>query len=73
MFSFEKSPRFSRKKQKKSEEKIHSDKNSFSDGDRVEHTSFGHGIVVSQNDEMYTIVFQKFGIKKIAKNANVWK
>jgi len=45
----------------------------FGDGDHVEHRTFGSGIVVSQDDAVYTIIFQKEGIKKIAKSADVFK
>lgn len=46
---------------------------SFSDGEKVEHEVFGRGIVVSQNAELYTVVFQKAGLKKIAKGLDVLK
>lgn len=43
----------------------------FSDGEKVTHKVFGRGIIVSQNPELYTVVFQKAGIKKIAKGLGV--
>ncbi len=44
---------------------------SFSDGEKVMHEVFGRGIIVSQNPELYTVVFQKAGIKKIARGLGV--
>jgi len=43
----------------------------FGDGDHVTHSSFGSGVVVSQDEDTYTIIFQKAGMKKIAKDAEV--
>lgn len=48
-------------------------KDFFRDGEKVLHAVFGSGVIVSQNEETYTIVFQKTGIKKIAKDLNVLK
>ena len=81
VFSFERKrersrnvqPYSARKRSNTSDTATAGEKKAFSDGDRVEHTSFGHGIIVSQNDDTYTIVFQSAGIKKIAKDADVWK
>ena len=46
-------------------------KESFSDGEKVTHETFGRGIIVSQNAELYTVVFQKAGLKKIGKGLGV--
>ncbi len=67
-FSFEKTGVFLKRNREKKQQK----KENFVDGERVEHTSFGEGIVVSQNEELYVIVFQKVGIKKISKTADVF-
>lgn len=37
----------------------------FRDGDKVFHDKFGEGILVSQNQEMYSVVFKKFGLKRL--------
>lgn len=69
--SFEKTGKFlKRSREEKNNEK--KEKKIFVDGERVEHVSFGEGIVVSQNEELYVIVFQKVGIKKISKTADVF-
>ena len=39
---------------------------SFSDGERVSHSEFGEGLIVSVQDDIITVVFQKTGIKKIS-------
>lgn len=51
-------------------EKKNTKEKHFSDGEKVVHKIFGRGIVVSQNTELYTVVFQKAGIKKIAKKVD---
>ena len=53
------------------ERKTGTKEDSFSDGEKVTHEAFGRGIIVSQNAELYTVVFQKAGIKKIAKGLGV--
>ncbi len=42
----------------------------FSDGDKVNHPSFGEGIVVERRGDLVTVAFhdKKFGIKKFAAN-----
>lgn len=65
------SPNRQWKKEKRN--KGESEEKCFSDGEKVEHEKFGRGIVVSQNAEVYTVVFQKAGLKKIAKGVNVLK
>jgi DNA helicase II / ATP-dependent DNA helicase PcrA len=67
-FSFEKTGVFLKRNREKKQQK----RENFVDGERVEHTSFGEGIVVSQNEELYVIVFQKVGIKKISKTSDVF-
>ena len=37
------------------------------DGDRVEHSEFGSGIVVSSTGEIFIIAFKKSGIKRLSK------
>lgn len=39
----------------------------FHDGDRVAHSEFGDGIVVSQDDSSVSVAFPKIGVKKLAK------
>ena len=39
----------------------------FSGGDRVEHPDFGRGVVVAQDENLVTVAFPKFGLKKMAK------
>jgi hypothetical protein len=39
----------------------------FRDGEQVNHPDFGRGVVVSQDDNLITIAFPKFGVKKMAK------
>jgi DNA helicase-2/ATP-dependent DNA helicase PcrA len=46
---------------------------SRSDGERIRHKTFGEGVIVSQDKSLYCIVFQKHGIKKIAKDADVFE
>ncbi|MDI6778478.1 MAG: UvrD-helicase domain-containing protein [Patescibacteria group bacterium] len=38
----------------------------FRDGQRVEHPTFGEGIVISTKDDLVTIAFMKTGLKKIS-------
>lgn len=40
----------------------------FKDGDRVSHPVFGSGIVISQDENLITVAFPKFGLKKMAKS-----
>lgn len=56
---------------KRSKVESRKSESSFSDGEKVSHATFGRGIVVSQSDDMYTIVFQGAGVKKIAKGLGV--
>ncbi|MDD3607607.1 MAG: 3'-5' exonuclease [Candidatus Moranbacteria bacterium] len=37
------------------------------DGERVSHPDFGNGVVVSQDENLITVVFPEIGIKKLAK------
>ncbi len=39
----------------------------FNGGDRVEHPDFGRGVVVAQDENLVTVAFPKFGLKKMAK------
>jgi ATP-dependent DNA helicase UvrD/PcrA len=41
----------------------------FRDGDQVNHSDFGNGIIVAQDENIITVAFPKVGIKKIMKNA----
>lgn len=43
------------------------------DGTRVNHPDFGEGIIVSTNDDVITIVFQKVGIKKVSTRYTLLK
>lgn len=63
--------RYNLSSQKSKEVRKRDKKESFSDGEKVVHEVFGRGIIVSQNSELYTVVFQKAGIKKIAKGLGV--
>lgn len=38
----------------------------FADGERVEHPTFGEGVVISTKGELITIAFMKVGLKKIS-------
>jgi DNA helicase-2/ATP-dependent DNA helicase PcrA len=38
----------------------------FRDGEKVAHPDFGEGIVISTQENIITVVFKKFGIKKLA-------
>jgi DNA helicase-2/ATP-dependent DNA helicase PcrA len=39
---------------------------SFKDGDRVSHSEFGEGLVISNQDSELTIAFKNTGIKKLS-------
>lgn len=41
----------------------------FKDGDQVNHSEFGDGIIVAQDENIITVAFPQVGIKKIMKNA----
>ena len=41
--------------------------NTIKDGDRVAHSEFGNGIVISSSGEVFTIAFKKSGIKRLSK------
>jgi DNA helicase-2/ATP-dependent DNA helicase PcrA len=69
--SFEKTGKFLKKGREEKDNK-RKEKKMFVDGDRVEHISFGEGVVVSQNEDLYVVVFQKVGIKKISKTVDVF-
>ncbi|NCU41940.1 MAG: ATP-dependent DNA helicase PcrA, partial [Candidatus Moranbacteria bacterium] len=69
--SFEKTGKFLKRDREEKNNK-RKENTMFVDGERVEHISFGEGIVVSQNEELYVIVFQKVGIKKISKTSDVF-
>lgn len=46
---------------------INKDQNkSFRDGDKVRHSEFGEGMVISNQDNMLTIAFRNTGIKKLS-------
>jgi DNA helicase II / ATP-dependent DNA helicase PcrA len=55
---------FDLRPKKKSVEKKRSD---FRDGESVQHTDFGRGIIVSQDEKTFSVVFPKAGLKKLAK------
>ncbi len=42
------------------------EKKSFSDGQRVRHSTFGEGVVISTQGDIITIAFMKVGLKKIS-------
>lgn len=52
----------------KDEKKSSSDSKNFfvKDGDRVSHSDFGEGVVISVKDDVATIAFKKQGIKKLS-------
>ena len=39
----------------------------ISDGERVSHSKFGEGMVISQDDRVITVAFDSVGVKKLAK------
>ncbi|HRY82499.1 MAG TPA: UvrD-helicase domain-containing protein [Candidatus Moranbacteria bacterium] len=41
---------------------------SFKDGDRVEHETFGEGLVVASQGDVITVAFSKAGLKKLASS-----
>lgn len=38
----------------------------FKDGEKISHSEFGEGIVISTDNDILTVVFKKFGIKKLS-------
>jgi hypothetical protein len=46
-------------------EKINNSK--IKDGDRISHSEFGDGLVVSSTGETFVIAFKKGGLKRLAK------
>ncbi|QQS61751.1 MAG: UvrD-helicase domain-containing protein [Candidatus Moraniibacteriota bacterium] len=69
MYRYEK--RKFNKKEYIKERKEERNKKEYKDGERISHNTFGSGVIVSQNNDTYTIVFQKVGIKKISKGVDV--
>lgn len=52
---------------KNKNDKISSKKNiKFKDGEKVSHSEFGDGIIISTDNDTLTVVFKKFGIKKLS-------
>lgn len=45
----------------------------LSDGDNAEHSQFGKGVIISSDEETYSVVFPVWGLKKIAKNKGYLK
>lgn len=45
----------------------------LNDGDNVEHSQFGKGVIISSDEEIYNVVFPTWGLKKIAKNRGYLK
>ena len=46
----------------------------FKDGEKVSHLEFGAGVIISSDKETVTVVFRKFGIKKLSSSyANLKK
>jgi DNA helicase II / ATP-dependent DNA helicase PcrA len=54
------------KRKKKGKENGREKKYYFSDGERVSHSVFGEGVVISSDEDILTIAFMKTGIKKIS-------
>lgn len=52
----------------KKKTKEESNRQSFKDGQRVRHKTFGEGVVISTDKDIVTVAFMKSGLKKISTN-----